>query len=62
MGDTLEYRERTHDGIVPPPFSADDFAIDDLREMKVIAIGAGMSGILAGIRSVKYNCSRIPHD
>lgn len=32
-----------------------DFAVDDYPPMKIIAIGAGMSGILAGIR---YVCTR----
>ena len=44
-------QEQLYQGTAAHPFSADDFAIDDYREMKVIAIGAGMSGILAGIRS-----------
>ena len=34
------------------PFELGDFPIDDLRPMRVIAIGAGISGILAGIRYV----------
>lgn len=32
------------------PFELGSFAIDDYKPMKVIAIGAGMSGILAAIR------------
>ena len=43
-------QEQLYQGTAAHPFSANDFAIDDYREMKVIAIGAGMSGILAGIR------------
>ena len=31
-------------------FKLGNFAIDDYRPMKIIVIGAGMSGILAGIR------------
>ena len=31
-------------------FKLGDFSIDEYRPMKVIAIGAGMSGILAAIR------------
>lgn len=31
-------------------FELGDFAIDDYRPVKIIAIGAGMSGILASIR------------
>ena len=33
-------------------FQLGDFAIDEYKPMKIIAIGAGMSGILAGIRQV----------
>ncbi|KAI0737199.1 FAD/NAD(P)-binding domain-containing protein [Daedaleopsis nitida] len=35
---------------VPQPFKLGDFAIDEYRPIKVIVIGAGYSGILAGIR------------
>lgn len=31
-------------------FKLGEFPIDDYKPMKIIAIGAGMSGILAGIR------------
>ena len=31
-------------------FELGDFAIDEYRPMKIVAIGAGMGGILAGIR------------
>lgn len=32
------------------PFTLGDFCIDDERPMKVVVIGAGYSGITAGIR------------
>ncbi|KAJ3535411.1 hypothetical protein NM688_g6982 [Phlebia brevispora] len=35
-------------------FTPGDFAIDDYRPMKVVVIGAGLSGILAGIRFRQY--------
>ncbi|KAJ3530966.1 hypothetical protein NM688_g7640 [Phlebia brevispora] len=35
-------------------FQLGDFAIDDYKPMKIIAIGAGMSGILASIRFRQY--------
>ncbi|KAF7795033.1 hypothetical protein EIP86_006177 [Pleurotus ostreatoroseus] len=35
-------------------FKLGNFAIDDYRPMKIIVIGAGMSGILAGIRFRQY--------
>lgn len=38
------------DGQTNPEFKLGDFAIDDCRPMKIIVVGAGMSGILAGIR------------
>ena len=41
-------------------FKLGDFAIDNYRPMKIVVIGAGMSGILAGIR---YSlCLRIKID
>ncbi|KAI0027324.1 hypothetical protein K488DRAFT_61956 [Vararia minispora EC-137] len=36
--------------LLDPAFRSGDFSIDDYRPMKVICIGAGVSGILAGIR------------
>ena len=39
-------------------FQAGDFSIDEYRPMKVVCIGAGFSGITAGIRSV-YSLDRI---
>ncbi|KAI0644768.1 FAD/NAD-P-binding domain-containing protein [Trametes meyenii] len=38
--------------VVPPaqPYTLGDFCIDEYRPLKVIVIGAGFSGILAGIR------------
>lgn len=41
-------------GVPGTDFKLGDFPIDDYKPMKIIAIGAGMSGILAGIRSVSY--------
>ncbi|KAJ3555089.1 hypothetical protein NM688_g2766 [Phlebia brevispora] len=35
-------------------FKLGDFAVDDYRPMKVVVIGAGISGILAGIRFRQY--------
>ncbi|KAJ3553811.1 hypothetical protein NM688_g3421 [Phlebia brevispora] len=37
-----------------PSFELGDFAIDEYKSMKIIAIGAGMSGLLAGIRFRQY--------
>ena len=34
------------------PVPLGDFAIDEYKPIKVVVIGAGFSGILAGIRSV----------
>ena len=33
-----------------PTFAAGDFCVDDYRPMKVVVIGAGMSGLAAAIR------------
>ena len=36
----------------PAPFTLGDFCIDEYEPIKVIVIGAGFSGLLAGIRYV----------
>ena len=38
----------------PTPFTLGDFCIDEYEPIKVIVIGAGFSGILAGIRCVPF--------
>ena len=38
------------------PFKLGNFSIDDYRPLKVVVIGAGFSGITAGIRSVLLVC------
>jgi hypothetical protein len=35
-------------------FRLGDFAVDEYRPIKVVAIGAGFSGIIAGIRLVNH--------
>jgi hypothetical protein len=35
-------------------FRLSDFAVDEYRPIKVVAIGAGFSGIIAGIRFVVH--------
>ena len=35
-------------------FKLGEFSIDDYRPMKVVVIGAGFSGIIAGIRCVAF--------
>ena len=44
--------KKSGDGI--SEFRLGDFAIDEYRPIKVIAIGAGFSGIIAGIRLVNH--------
>ena len=36
------------------PFELGDFAIDGLRPFKVVVVGAGFSGIAAGIRFLQH--------
>ena len=38
-------------------FKLGDFAVDEYRPIRVIVIGAGFSGILAGIRYVFPSCT-----
>ena len=41
--------------IAKQAFQTGDFAIDEYRPMKVVCIGAGFSGIIAGIRYVEWS-------
>ena len=44
--------------IAKQAFQTGDFAIDEYRPMKVVCIGAGFSGIIAGIRYVEWSPER----
>lgn len=40
------------------PFELGDFCIDEYGPIKVIVIGAGFSGITAGVRYVRFTISQ----
>ena len=43
------------DSVTPPPtFPLGDFCVDEYVPIKVIVIGAGFSGIIAGIRYAQF--------
>ena len=41
---------------VRPEFVPGDFAMDEYRPIRVAVIGAGISGIVAGVRYGHHNC------